>query len=239
VARVSPSPFPREEDAVDKARLILVDDHKVLRAGLRALINQQLDLDVVGEADTARAARELAASTQPDLVVLDLTLPGGGSLELISELVEAGPLPRVLVLSMHNDPAYARAALGAGATGYVVKTVSEEDLLAAIRAVRRGKAVVDLDDEARTASVFGAGGPQAVRGPARATVGLSPREREVLCLLGQGHTNQAVAERLDLSPKTVATYRARIGEKLGLKTTADFVRYATDTGLLGNSDPLS
>jgi DNA-binding NarL/FixJ family response regulator len=137
---------------------------------------------------------------------------------------------------MHNDPAYARAALGAGATGYVVKTVSEQDLLAAIRSVRRGKAVVDLDDEARTACVFGPGGSQAVRGPFAATVGLSQREREVLCLLGHGHTNTVVAEKLDISPKTVATYRARIGEKLGLKSTAEFVRYATDTGLLGGDD---
>ena len=103
--------------------------------------------------------------------------------------------------------------------------------------MRRGKAVVDLDDEFRTASVFGPGGLQAVRGPSRATVGLSPREREVLCLLGRGHANTEIAEKLDVSPKTVATYRARIGEKLGLKTTADFVRYATDTGLLGISDP--
>jgi two-component system response regulator NreC len=222
---------------VDKARLMLVDDHKVLRAGLRELINQQADIEVVAEADTACAAREMAGSTNLDIVVLDLTLPGGGSLELISELVERGPLPRVLVLSMHNDPAYARAALGAGATGYIVKTVSEEDLLAAIRSVRRGKAVVDLDDEARTASVFGPGGPQAVRSPTHGTIGLSPREREVLSLLGHGHTNIEIAEKLDISPKTVATYRARIGEKLGLKTTSDFVRYATDTGLLRTSEP--
>lgn len=221
---------------MDKTRLMLVDDHKVLRSGLRSLINQQPDLEVVAEADTTREARELAEREHPDLVVLDLTLPGGGSLELIGELVERGPLPRVLVLSMHNDPAYARAALGAGATGYVVKTVSEQDLLSAIRAVGRGKAVVDLDDEARTASVFGAGGSQSVRAPAVATVGLSQREREVLRLLGQGHTNQSIAEQLDISPKTVATYRARISEKLGLKSTADFVRYATDTGLLGGAD---
>lgn len=220
---------------MDKTRLILVDDHKVLRAGLRALINQQPDLEVVGEADTIPEARALAARTRPDLVILDLTLPGGGSLELIGDLVEAGPLPRVLVLSMHNDPAYARAALGAGATGYVVKTVSEEDLLGAIRAVWRGKAVVDLDDQARTASVL-AGGPHGPHAAGRTTVGLSPREREVLRLLGQGHTNQSVADQLELSPKTVATYRARIAEKLGLKTTADFVRYASDTGLLGPSD---
>lgn len=209
----------------------------MLRAGLRALINQQPDLEVVGEADNVQSARGLVQRTQPELVVLDLTLPGGGSLELISDVVEHEPPLRVLVLSMHNDPAYARAALGAGATGYVVKTVSEEDLLAAIRAVRRGKAVVDLDDEARTVGVFGPGGLHSVRGPTRATIGLSPREREVLSLLGHGHTNQAIADQLDISPKTVATYRARIGEKLGLKTTADFVRYATDTGLLNASEP--
>lgn len=220
---------------MDKTRVMLVDDHKVLRAGLRALINQQPDLDVVAEADSVREARELAGRMQPELVVLDLTLPEGGSLELIGELVEKGPLPRVLVLSMHNDPAYARAALGAGATGYIVKTVSEEDLLAAIRSVRRGKAVIDLDDEARTASVLGAAGSRQARVPARGTIGLSEREREVLRLLGQGYTNQAVAEQLDISPKTVATYRARIGEKLGLKTTADFVRYAADTGPLDGS----
>ena len=219
-----------------KTRLMLLDDHKVLRSGLRELINQQSDLEVVAEASTAQEAREIATQTPLDLVILDLNLPGGGSLELISELAEMGPLPRVLVLSMHNDPAYARAALGAGATGYIVKSLSEEDLLSAIHAVQRGKAVVDLDDEALTVSVFGPGGPRAVRGPTRATVGLSAREREVLQLLGQGHTNQAVAEQLDISPKTVATYRARIGEKLGLKTTADFVRYATETGLLGSSD---
>jgi DNA-binding NarL/FixJ family response regulator len=213
-----------------KARVMLVDDHKVLRAGLRSLINQQQDLEVVAEADNTREAERLAEEAAPlDIVVLDLTLPGGGSVALISELVERHPGPRVLVLSMHNDPAYARAALGAGATGYIVKTVGEEDLLAAVRSVRRGKAVVDLDDEARTASVFG-------RGPLSATVGLSPREREVLGLLGHGHSNADVAEKLDISPKTVATYRARIADKLGLKTTADFVRFATDTGLLSSTN---
>ena len=208
---------------------MLVDDHVVLRSGLRALINQETDLEVVSEAGTARDARAHLGSAQPDVLVLDLTLPGGGSLELIRELADRGPPPRVLVLSMHNDPAYARAALGAGATGYVVKTVSEEDLLAAIRAVDRGKVVVDLDDEALTASVFAAGHPLAA-------TDLSAREREVLKLLGQGYSNQEIADRLELSPKTVATYKARIGEKLGLHTTADFVKYAADTGLMGPGD---
>jgi DNA-binding NarL/FixJ family response regulator len=209
---------------------MLVDDHKVLRAGLRGLINQQSDLEVVAESDDAREAFRLADRLKPDLVVLDLTLSGGGSLDLIRQLVERGPMPRVLVLTMHNDPAYARAAVGAGAVGYVVKTVSEEDLLAAIRAVRRGKAVIDLDDETRTARVLSGEGLTMMRDPTQATIGLSEREREVLRLLGQGHTNQAIAQQLDISPKTVATYRARIAEKLGLKTTADFVRYLKDTG---------
>lgn len=221
---------------MDKTRLVLVDDHKVVRSGLRTLINQQADLEVVGEADTAREAAALADRARPDVVVLDLNLPGGGSLELISDLVEKEPPSRVLVLTMHNEPAYARAALAAGATGYVVKTVGEEDLLAAIRAVRRARAVVDLDDETLTAGVF-AQAPQASQGRGRPTVGLSPREREVLHLLCQGHTNQSIAEKLDVSPKTVSTYRTRIGEKLGLHSIADFVRYATDTGLSGNPEP--
>ncbi len=147
--------------------------------------------------------------------------------------------PRVLVLTMHDDPAYARAALAAGAAGYLVKTVSEQDLLAAVRAVRRGQVVVDLDNEARTAGVFGNPGPGiSGRGPSP-LCSLSEREQEVLRLLGQGHTNQAVADQLDLSAKTVATYRARIAEKLGLKTTADFVRFASDNGLLGSPGPPS
>jgi two-component system response regulator NreC len=108
-----------------------------------------------------------------------------------------------------------------------------------VRAIRRGQVFVDLDDEARTARVFGPGGVAAARSRPAALGKLSDREREVLCLLGQGHTNQEVADQLDISPKTVATYRARIADKLGLKSTADFVRYATDTGLLGSSEPLS
>jgi len=156
-------------------------------------------------------------------------------LPLIEKLSEQEAAPRVLVLTMHNEPAYVRAALAAGAGGYVVKTIGEQQLLAALRAVRRGQVVIDLDDESRTASVFASLVPRAARGAATRGIRLSARELQVIRLLGQGHSNQAVAEKLDLSPKTVATYRARIGEKLGLKTTADFVKYATDTGLLGTS----
>lgn len=221
----------------ERIRLLLVDDHTLVRAGLRALFDRQDDMQVVAEAGSATEALVQAQAAPPDVVVLDLTMPGGGGLELVGRLLGLEPKPRVLVLTMHDDPAYARSALAAGAAGYVVKTVRETDLLSAVRAIHRGQVFVDLDDEARTAAVFG---PAGLAGMQRGAIAkLSEREMEVLRLLGQGHTNQAVAEQLEISPKTVATYRARIAEKLGLKTTADFVKYAADTGLLDGSDRIS
>ncbi|MFN0053015.1 MAG: response regulator [Planctomycetales bacterium] len=218
---------------MNKIRVMLVDDHNVLRSGLRMLIDAQLDMEVVAEADNSGVVLDTAAQFQPDVLVLDLSLPGGPSLPVIEKLSACGATPRVLVLTMHDDPAYVRAALGAGAKGYVVKTIGERDLLEAIRAVQRGRLVVDLDDAGRTASVFQNLEAQGfVKGILPATR-LSHREAEVLRLLGRGFSNQEVAQQLDLSPKTVATYRARIGEKLGLKTTAEFVKYAADTGTVG------
>jgi two-component system response regulator NreC len=218
---------------MSKIRVMLVEDHTVVRAGLRMLIDGQPDMEACADAESAAAAAPLVASHTPDVLLLDLTLPGGGSLPLVESLTDMEPAPRVLILTMHNAPAYVRAALAAGATGYVVKTIREQDLLSAIRAVHRGQVFVDLDDNARTAGVFGSLAPLGATGRPLLPVKPSGRELEVLHLLGQGYTNQAVAEHLQLSPKTVATYRARIAEKLGLKTTVDFVKYATDTGLLG------
>jgi two-component system, NarL family, response regulator NreC len=221
---------------VSKIRVMLVEDHTVVRAGLRMLIDGQPDMETCADAESAAAAAPLVATQSPDVLLLDLTLPGGGSLPLVESVMDLEPAPRVLILTMHNAPAYVRAALAAGATGYVVKTIREEDLLNGIRAVHQGQVFVDLDDNARTASVFGSLAPQGPTGRPLLQVKLSGREVEVLRLLGQGNTNQAVAEHLDLSPKTVATYRARIAEKLGLKTTVDFVKYANDTGLLEPDD---
>ena len=217
-----------------KTRVVLVDDHAMVRAGVRLLLNSQADLEVVGEAGQAAEVLPVARQLQPDVVVLDLSLPGGPSLPLVRELQSIASHPQVLILSMHDDPAYVRAALGAGARGYVVKTLKVDDLLQAIRDVARGRLVIDLDDPELTASIFqrvGRGRPHEV-GRSR----LSQREEQVLRLLSQGHSNLKISEQLDLSPKTVATYRARLGEKLGLKTTADFVRYANDVGL-GHSLP--
>lgn len=216
---------------MNKIRVMLVDDHTVLRAGVRMLVNGQADMEVVAEADNCRDAVKRAAEQHPDVLVLDLTLPDGPSLQVIEQLKARPNPPRVLMLTMHDDPAYVRAALAAGATGYVVKKIREHDLLDAIRGVHRGRMVIDLDDEQRTAQVFQSL-PSSSSRVYNAALHLSERETEVLRLLGRGLTNQAIAEELDLSPKTVATYRARVAEKLGLKTTAEFVQYAVDTGLV-------
>lgn len=221
---------------MSKARVLLVDDHALLRAGIRALLDRQDDFEVVAEASNAAEALSLAARERPDLLILDLTMPGGGSLELPKKLLEQEIPTRVVVLSMHDDPAYARAAIAGGAMGYVVKTISEQDLLGALRSVKRGHLIVDLDDEAKTAAVFANAPPAAGSKGKSALAKLSERELEVLALLGQGHSNQSVAELLDISPKTVATYRARIGEKLGIKSTPEFVKYVADTGLVARPD---
>lgn len=216
---------------MDKLRVMLVDDHNIVRAGLRLLVNNQADMEVVAEAANRDDALKLAVTTRPDVVVLDLSLPGGASLPLIDQLRARGVSAHVLILTMHDDPAYVRAALAAGANGYVVKTVAEKTLLEGIRAAHAGRMFVDLDDEALTASVFQSL-PRKPGPGARAVAKLSEREVEVLRMLGQGVTNQEIADRLELSPKTVATYKARIAEKLGLKTTAEFVKFAVDTGLI-------
>jgi two-component system, NarL family, response regulator NreC len=210
----------------DVIRLMLVDDHAVVRAGLKSLFDLQEDLSVVAESDTTRDVLRKIDEARPDVLVIDLTLPGGGSLELIRALRGRPDAPKVLVLTMHDAVPYARAALAAGAIGYVVKTLAEADVLAAVRAVSHGRIFIDLDDARATAEIHA----QTVL--PGGTTELSERELEVLSLLGHGFSNLEIAEKLDISAKTVATYKARIGDKVGLKTTADFVKYAADNGLL-------
>lgn len=207
-----------------KIRVLIADDHAVLRSGLRLLINAQPDMEVAGEAASSHEVLAKTRAAGADVLILDLTMPGGGAIKVIERLRRECPDTRVLVLTMHDDAAYLRAVLAAGGSGYVVKTAADAELLTAIRAVAGGRTFVDLslgDD--------GLGQP----GPA----GLSPREREVLALLARGHTNQEVADRLFLSVKTVETYRARSADKLGLRTRADLTRYAMGAGMLGPDAP--
>lgn len=219
-----------------KIRILVVEDHAVVRAGLRLLIDAQPDLEVVGEAADAPEAWRLVGTLDPDVVTLDLSLPGDNGMALLERLRREHPAARVLVLTMHDDPAYLRMALAAGASGYVVKTAADTEFLAAIRAVHQGRTFVDLSlGEALAQAMVGgeAGGPAAPAAAGR----LSPREREVLERLAHGYTNQQIADRLFLSVKTVETYRARIADKLGLRSRVDFIRYALQNGLLGGGKP--
>ena len=206
-----------------KIRVLLADDHAILRAGLRMLLDAQPDMTLVAEASDGEEALRRAAATHPDVAEVDLAMPGLSGVETLERLRRQVPATRLLVLTMHDDPGYARLTQAAGAAGHVIKDAESAELLAAIRAVHRGRTFVQVG--AATAA------PEPARPPA-ATPALSPRERQVLELLAHGHTNREVADRLTLSVKTVETHRARLSEKLGLHSRADLVRLAIDLGLL-------
>jgi two-component system response regulator NreC len=190
---------------------------------------------VVGDASDGAEAVELAERLRPDVLILDLSMPRLGGLSAIRFIAAKAPEARVLVLTMHDDPAYLRQALAQGAAGYLVKKAADIELVAAIRAVRRGETYVH--SALTSALVEMAVEPSAERKVASLDrlETLSPREQEVLQLLVRGHTNQQVADALAVSVKTVETYRARLLDKLGLRTRAELVQYALDRGLL-NAD---
>lgn len=199
--------------------VVLADDHDMFREAVRTLIDHQPDLEVVGEAGTGPEVLDRAKELQPRVLCLDVSMPGWGLGVTVARVLSASPKTRVLILTMHNDPAFIHAAVTAGACGYVVKTASMTDLLSAVRAVAAGERVFPPLTDTPAPS---AGEPQT----------LSRREREVLELLAHGLTHQEVADRLFLSVKTVETYRARVRTKMGLHTRADFVRYGVENGLL-------
>jgi two-component system response regulator NreC len=208
-----------------RIRVLIADDHGIVRAGLKMLIDAQPDMEVVGQASSVREMLRETARLAPDVLCLDLTMPDGSSLGSIPQVRRDSPSTRILVLTVHDEPAYLHAALAAGAQGYVVKTAAAVELLSAIRAVQDQRTFVDCN-------VAAVGFPtRSEAHPAGAA--LSQREREVLTLLAQGHTNQQVADRLFLSVKTIETYRSRINDKLGLRSRADLVRYALELGLIG------
>jgi DNA-binding NarL/FixJ family response regulator len=212
--------------------VLLVDDHAVLRSGLRYLIDREAGLEVVGEAGDGREAVELARDLEPDVILLDLSMPGLSGTEAMAALREVSPESRILVLSMHVEDSYLQSALRAGAAGYVPKKAIDVELVSAIRAVVRGEVYVH---PAMTGSlVDGLVSPDtaAPRNEDKAWEALSEREREVLHSVALGHTNLEIADRLSLSEKTVETYRARGIEKLGIRTRAALVKFALERGLL-------
>jgi DNA-binding NarL/FixJ family response regulator len=215
----------------EKIRIVLVDDHAVLRAGLTALLNAEADMTVVGEAGDGAASLPVIADRQPDVVLLDINMPNMGGLEALGELRKVAPKSRVLILTMHDDQTYLRQALAQGAAGYVLKQAADTELLTAIRTVYHGGAFLHPSH----AQALLSPNPIAASGPSSTSEDisiLSERELEVLKLIALGHANKEIAEMLYLSVKTVETYKTRIMEKLNLTSRAALVRFALKHGLL-------
>ncbi|MFN0071410.1 MAG: response regulator [Chloroflexota bacterium] len=211
-------------------RVLIVDDHAILRSGLRMLLGAQPDMHVVGDAADGAEAARLAAELEPDVVLLDLAMPGMGGLDALRIIKRDTPAARALILSQYDDESYLRRALEAGASGYVLKRAADIELLSAIRAVARGEVYLEPMLTRLVVNDLFRRGDQG--SPAERVPALSEREREVLQLVALGHTNQQIADRLVLSVKTVETYKARVMEKLGVRGRAALVRYAMEQGLI-------
>jgi two-component system response regulator NreC len=208
-------------------RVLIADDHGVLRAGLRALLKTEEDLQVVDEAADGETALRLASRLRPDIVLLDLSMPGPGGIEVTRKLKEMLPATRVLILTVHEDETLLREALKAGASGYIIKRAVESELINAIQAVSRGEIYVH---PAMTRWLLQEPEPAAPKRRDPAT--LTPREIEVLRLIVQGHTNSQIAEVLTLSVRTIESHRANLMGKLGLQSRVELVRYAVKNKLL-------
>lgn len=211
----------------DPYRVVLCDDHALMRSGLRRILGEAPDIVVAGEAGTARMAVEVARREQPDIVVIDLTLPDESGITAIAGISAVSPRSRVLVLTMHDDVAYLRRAFDAGALGYVAKAAADTDLLHAVREVGAGKRYVDPALGAALVSAMPSPVPPA-RSPVAA---LSERELQILQLLALGYTNPEMAARLQLSVRTIETYRSRIQQKVGLRSRAELASLARSAGL--------
>ena len=210
-------------------KIVLVDDHAVVRSGLRLLLDAEQDMEVIGEAGNAKDAIFRARALKPDVILLDVVMPGESGIEVLPMLLKESPETKVLILSMQDDPSYVREAFAAGASGYVLKEAADEEVVSAVREIAGGGHYVHPTLGARMVAA------EAQERAAAEADPLSEREREVLRLLALGHTNQEIAKKLFISVRTAESHRAKIGEKLGLRTRAELVRYALDTGMLNTA----
>ncbi len=215
-----------------KIRLLLVDDHQIVRAGLRMLFQAEADMEIVGEADSGEAALLAVAALQPQVVIMDVAMPGMNGIEATRRIREISPETAVLALTMHEDEQYFFEMLHAGAAGYIPKRAAPDDLVSAIRVVHQGNVFLYaslarfLMKDALDQSVEGHNGEPHLLET------LTPREREVLTAIAEGHTNRAIADLLAISPKTVDRHRENILAKLNLHNRAELVRYAIAKGLI-------
>ena len=208
---------------MSKIRVLLADDHTILRDGIRALLDDQDDMEVVGEAEDGQSTVKMVAHLQPDVVVMDIAMPLLNGLEATRQIQRDYPQVKVLILTMHENEEYIRQVLAAGALGYVLKDAAARDLLGAIRAVNRGEAVLSpaitrlvIEDYLRWGDIR----------PEDATNGLTSREREVLQLIAEGYTNKEIAEILCLSVKTIQSHRTNLMSKLDLHDRGELIKYA-------------
>jgi two-component system, NarL family, response regulator NreC len=208
------------------ARVLIVDDHAVVRSGLKLLLAAEEDIEVVAEAGDAREAVFEVRAQKPDIVLLDVAMPGRSGIDAIPDLINEHPETKILILSMQDDAAYVREAFAAGASGYVLKEAADVELVAAVREIADGGRYVHPELGARLITA------EAEERARREEDPLSEREHEILRLLALGHTNQEIAETLFLSVRTVDTHRAHIMQKLRISTRAEVVRYALEHGLL-------
>jgi len=207
-------------------RVLIVDDHAVVRSGLRHVLEAESDIEVVGEASDMSEAVLEARAQKPDVVLMDVVMPGSSGIEATPAVLKEAPEAKVLVLSMQDDPRYVREAFSAGASGYVLKEAADTEVVGAVREVADGGSYVHPTLGARLVTAEAEERAREEDDP------LSEREREVLRLLALGHTNQEIAESLYLSVRTVETHRSQIMQKLRLSNRAELVRYAIDQGFL-------
>ena len=211
-------------------RAVVVDDHAVVRSGIKLLLEREDDLEVVGEAGNGKEAVFAVRALKPDVILLDLVMPGESGIDVLPKLLKESPATKVLVLSMQDDPSYVREAFAAGASGYVLKEAADEEVVAAVREIANGGRYVHPTLGARMIAAEAEARAAAEADP------LSEREREVLRLLALGHTNQEIAKMLFISVRTAETHRAHIMQKLRISTRAELVRYALAQGLLEPDD---
>jgi DNA-binding NarL/FixJ family response regulator len=209
-------------------RILLADDHALVRAGFRALLQDMADVEVVGEADDGHEALRLIAELHPDVAILDISMPGLNGLEVASRATKEHPQTRLIMLSMHADEEYVRRALFAGARGYLLKNADRGELELAVRAVARGDAWLSPAVSKKVVAAYGRGSP-APKGPFEL---LTPRQREILQLIAEGLSTKEIAHRLAISVKTVETHRAELMRRLDIHDIAGLVRYAIRAGIV-------
>jgi two-component system, NarL family, response regulator NreC len=219
-------PSAVEQPASESApiKLVLADDHAVVRAGLRMLLDAEPDLQVVAEAGDVPSALRYVRAHRPRVLILDLNMPGEASLPAIGSFLEASPGTQIVVLTMQDDPAFAREALRAGALGYVLKEAADAELVEAVRLAAQDRTYLHPELGAKLAAA-----PPEPQGPPD---GLTEREAEVLRMIALGHTNSEIGKHLYLSVRTIESHRAHIQQKVRLSTRAELVRYALDKGLI-------